>query len=62
MPSRGRVPGAPVARNAELKMRSQFVMEDRFGDINQLPTPNDTRIMPQRVEGGFWCAMSFSGW
>jgi hypothetical protein len=37
-------------------------MEERFGDVSQLPAPNDVRISAERTDGGFWCALRFSGW
>jgi len=40
----------------------QFVMEGRFTEVNQLPSPVDSRVLRKSEKGGVYAAVRFSGW
>ena len=39
-----------------------FVMEGRFKDPAQLPTPLDPRVQKKQQGGGYFAAITFAGW
>ncbi|GAX81749.1 hypothetical protein CEUSTIGMA_g9177.t1 [Chlamydomonas eustigma] len=51
---------APGAGNQSTNI--QFVMEGRFSDVTQLPTPVDPKVLKKAECGGYFAAISFPGW
>ncbi|KAG1660083.1 hypothetical protein FOA52_011149 [Chlamydomonas sp. UWO 241] len=51
-----------IQREGNQSTAIQFVMEDHFKDVSQLPTPIGMRVTRRQLPGGFFGAAIFSGW